>query len=98
PDLRIVLVGNYQRTSHWIRRQAHTQLEKKMIRYRELIDDLSRDGIAGLHFIEGTTLLGDDNDASIDGIHPGDIGFLRMADTIEPVLRDHYEKRAHTPC
>ena len=32
-------------------------------------------------------LLGTDGEATVDGTHPTDLGFLRMADAIEPVLR-----------
>ncbi len=39
--------------------------------------------------VSGFTLFGEkDRDAcTVDGCHPNDIGFLRMADTIEPTLR-----------
>ena len=40
-------------------------------------------------FVNGAELLGDtDLDlCSVDGVHPTDIGFLRMADGLEPLLR-----------
>ncbi len=40
-------------------------------------------------FVDGETLFeGRDRDAcTVDGCHPNDLGFLRMADRIEPVLR-----------
>lgn len=43
-----------------------------------------------VYFIDGQTLFGTtDRDAcTVDGTHPNDLGFLRMADTIEPVLRE----------
>ena len=41
-------------------------------------------------FIDGESLWeGKDRDAcSVDGCHPNDLGFMRMADRIEPVLRE----------
>ena len=41
-------------------------------------------------FVNGADLLGDtDLDlCSVDGAHPTDIGFLRMADGLEPLLRE----------
>ena len=46
-------------------------------------------GDKNVYFIDGESLFGTtDRDAcSVDGVHPNDIGFLRMADNIEPVLR-----------
>lgn len=40
-------------------------------------------------FIDGQKLFGeDDRDAcTVDGVHPNDLGFLRMANAVEPVLR-----------
>lgn len=32
-------------------------------------------------------LLGDDTEGTVDGSHPTDLGFMRMADAIEPTLR-----------
>jgi len=32
-------------------------------------------------------LLGHDQEATVDGTHPTDLGFMRMADAMEPVLR-----------
>lgn len=40
-----------------------------------------------LHTLTGDHLLGDDCDATVDGTHPNDLGFARIADAIEPVLR-----------
>ncbi|MBQ6839238.1 MAG: hypothetical protein IJO45_00920 [Oscillospiraceae bacterium] len=46
-------------------------------------------GDKNVYFIDGETLFGTtDRDAcTVDGTHPNDLGFLRMADGIEPVLR-----------
>jgi len=51
--------------------------------YRRMTDS----GIAGLHYVPGDRLLGDDGEATVDGVHPTDVGFLRMADVLEPALR-----------
>ncbi len=50
-------------------------------------DRLTADGITGLTYLEGKHLLGDDGDATVDSSHPTDLGFVRMADAFEPVLR-----------
>jgi lysophospholipase L1-like esterase len=40
-----------------------------------------------LHYVPGESLLGEDGEATVDGTHPTDVGFLRIADALEPVLR-----------
>lgn len=41
-----------------------------------------------LWLVPGDTLLGDDGDTTVDGTHPTDVGFIRMAEAIEPTLRE----------
>jgi len=54
---------------------------------RQTFDHLRAAGVEGLHYAPGDPLLGDDGEATVDGSHPTDLGFLRMADALEPVLR-----------
>ena len=42
----------------------------------------------GLYYLEGAGLLGADGEDTVDSSHPTDLGFLRMADAFEPVLRE----------
>jgi lysophospholipase L1-like esterase len=54
---------------------------------RKAYQNLLATGVGGLHFVPGERLLGDDGEATVDGSHPTDLGFVRMADALEPVLR-----------
>jgi len=51
--------------------------------YRRMLDA----GVTGLHYVEGDALLGGDGEATVDGTHATDLGFMRIADALEPVLR-----------
>jgi hypothetical protein len=44
-------------------------------------------GIGGLSYLPGDLQLGDDGEATVDGSHPTDLGFVRMADAFEAALR-----------
>lgn len=44
-------------------------------------------GVPGLYYVEGEHLLGDDGEGTVDASHPTDLGMLRMAEALEPVLR-----------
>lgn len=48
---------------------------------------MQKSGVTGLHYLPGEPQLGDDNLGTVDGSHPTDLGFMRMADVFEPVLR-----------
>ncbi len=54
---------------------------------RQAFDRLVADGVPGLVYLDGAGQLGADGEDTVDGSHPTDLGFLRMADAFEPVLR-----------
>ena len=47
---------------------------------------LVKDGVRKLAYMDGNTLLGDDGEGTVDGSHPTDLGFMRQADAMEPIL------------
>jgi hypothetical protein len=55
--------------------------------WREIFEALRGEARGALHSAPGGDLLGHDDEATVDGTHPTDLGFLRMADALEPVLR-----------
>jgi hypothetical protein len=72
---------------------------------RKAFDELVRTGDKHLHYLPGDKLIGDDGEATVDGSHPTDLGFVRQADVfleaLAPLLprpakdrtaveRDHY--------
>jgi hypothetical protein len=66
------------------RRQRHRASRAAL---RSAYERLEAAGVEGLYYVEGEHLLGDDGEAATDGSHPSDLGMMRMADALEPVLR-----------
>ena len=87
PDTPILLVENvvYQATHMLQDRRTGWGPKNDALRreYEKLLDA----GMAELHYLSGEHLLGDDGEGTVDGTHPTDLGFVRMADAFEPVLR-----------
>jgi len=50
-------------------------------------EELQKNNINKLTYIEGKDLIGTDNEATVDGSHPTDLGLFRYAEILEPVLR-----------
>jgi hypothetical protein len=50
-------------------------------------DRLQKAGVKHLYYIPGEHLFGDDGEASVDGSHPSDLGFVRQARIFAEVLR-----------
>jgi len=53
-----------------------------------LVNELRAQGDSNIYFFDGSELLGEDyHECTVDGSHPNDLGFLRMADGYESVLK-----------
>jgi hypothetical protein len=57
---------------------------------RQVYEELKAAGDDQLFYLEGEQLLGDDNEGTVDGSHPTDLGFMRQAsafaDVMEPIV------------
>ncbi|NMO94271.1 SGNH/GDSL hydrolase family protein [Paenibacillus lemnae] len=53
------------------------------------VEQRRTEGDQHIHFVDGSELLGNDfvNDCTVDGTHPTDLGFLRMAQSLAPVIK-----------
>ena len=82
PELPIILIS-----------RPCTRPFPSTLKYKQIVRQTYENALAAgdkkVWFIDGGTLFGttDADACTIDGTHPNDIGFLRMANTIEPVLR-----------
>ncbi len=87
PNTPIILVEDRRYTNVWIqpkRDQGHTENHAAL---RESFEKLKADGVKGLSYIPGDDLLGADGEGATDGSHPNDLGFVRQADVMEPIIR-----------
>ncbi|MEI6257756.1 MAG: sulfatase-like hydrolase/transferase [Planctomycetota bacterium] len=55
---------------------------------REVRDRLLADGVTGLHYLPSVNCLHTGGEeGTVDGVHPTDLGFVRIAEAYEPLLR-----------
>ncbi|MFN7138895.1 MAG: SGNH/GDSL hydrolase family protein [Limisphaerales bacterium] len=87
PTIPIVLVENIQYTDAFLVRSRHERYTSSNAALRQVYEQLTADGVKNLHYIPGDELLGPDGEGTVDGTHPNDLGFIRMAEKMEPVLR-----------
>ncbi|TMV43350.1 hypothetical protein FE783_35555 [Paenibacillus mesophilus] len=64
------------------------RMERKLFE-QALVRELREQGDLNVYFFDGSKSLGgaDFFECTVDGSHPTDLGFLRMADALEPVLK-----------
>jgi hypothetical protein len=88
-------VENIVYQSGWFvdsKKESYVEKNKAL---RESYERLQKDGVENLFFIPCENLLGDDGEGTVDGVHPTDVGFLRMADAFEPTLRKVLSPSSH---
>jgi lysophospholipase L1-like esterase len=88
PQTPIVLVEDRRFTNSWItpaKAKFHDENHAALKAAHAL---LIQEGVTNLHYIEGDRLLGDDAEGATDASHPNDLGFMRQADVMEPVIRE----------
>ena len=87
PNVPIVLVEDRTYGQAWLKQSALQRSLSSREALKKAYDSLLAAGVKGLFYVKGDGLLGDDNESTVDGSHPSDLGMVRMADSMEPVLR-----------
>jgi len=87
-DIPIVLVEDRRNTNSWIQPVRYAHHTANHAALKASYEQLKAEGVAGLFYIEGDALLGDDSDGATDGSHPNDLGFFRQANVMEPVIKE----------
>lgn len=86
-DIPVLVVSRVHFAKDFSHDESRQQRERRLQMQRGVVSALAG-ADPNLHFIDGGTLLGPDADeCTVDGVHPNDIGFLRMANALEPTLR-----------
>ncbi len=91
PTTPILLVEDRSYTDSFLVTSKRERNESSRKAFRAAYDLLLANGVKGLAYLEGEHMLGDDGEGTVDSSHPTDLGFMRMADYFEPVLRELLE-------
>lgn len=87
PATPVLLLDERQRGTTSLVPSALEQHHKQTEALRGAYENLKSAGVANLHFRIGDDVLGDDDEATVDGSHPTDLGMLRYAHALEADLR-----------
>jgi outer membrane protein assembly factor BamB/lysophospholipase L1-like esterase len=94
PVTPLVLVENvtYTNASFVDARQAKVTEANELL--RKLYEKLKAGGDKNIYYVPSAKLFGKDGEDTVDGTHPTDLGFLRMAEGITPSVREALAVRA----
>ncbi len=80
PDIPIIMMSRPNRSEDY---------ERRIEIIKQTYDNAVARGDKNVYFVNGQTLFGDKdrNHCTVDNIHPNDLGFYRMAEHLEPLMR-----------
>jgi len=87
PKTPIVLVEDRTYGNAWLIAAQRRRHAASRAALQGAYERLKAAGVEGLSYVKGDRLLGDDDEATVDASHPTDLGMMRMADALEPILR-----------
>jgi hypothetical protein len=87
PATPIVLVENVIYTNSEVMPSRGAGVREKNAVLKSIYEKLKGEGDKRLFYVPADHLLGTDGEGTVDGTHPTDLGFLRMAETIAPAIR-----------
>jgi lysophospholipase L1-like esterase len=62
-------------------------LNEKNELLKQIFQEEKKKGDKNIFYVKADNLIGDNKEATVDGVHLTDLGFLRMAENLYPVLR-----------
>ena len=87
PTTPIILI-----TMPALKRHAHIYTEKRELIYKNYLT-MKAEGDENVYFVDGTTLLGDNpEDGFADLLHPNDLGYYRVAKSLQPLFTEILKK------
>ena len=86
PDTPIVLLEDRTYAHAFLVAKVRERNQTSRAALRRAYGNLREAGVPGLHYVEGDRLFGDDGEATVDGSHATDLGFMRQANLLEPLL------------
>lgn len=87
PGMKIYMVENPNFPYLLVDQVAKAQIEEENSEWRELYARLVGEGFSNIIYIRGDNLLGQDGEATVDGVHLTDLGFLRYASALMEYLQ-----------
>lgn len=88
PNTPIVLVEDRGFPNAWVVPAKAKYNRENNAALRECFEALQKEQVRALYYVWGANLYGTDSEGSADNAHANDLGFMRMADAMEPVLKE----------
>jgi len=86
PATPILLIEGFYYDDAAFEKSSNSNIDAKRRELHRAYDTLIRAGIRELYYKTGDGLIGSDHEATVDGVHPNDLGMQRFAEQMQPVI------------
>ena len=87
PETPIILIENILYPHMYFDQKLFALLNEKNILLKQIFQKEKKKGDKNIFYVKADNLIGDNQEATVDGVHLTDLGFLRMAENLYPVLQ-----------
>ena len=87
PDTPILFVEDPVFPHSRFNTEMAKEIKEKNEAVQALYQSLKRRGEKSIHFLSSRDMIGHDGEATVDGIHLTDLGFMRYAELLEPLCK-----------
>lgn len=87
PNTPILLVETILFPHRHFDQTVFALLQQKNETLQRIFTEQKKGGDRNIYYLKADKLIGDDQEATVDGVHLTDLGFLRMAENMYPVIR-----------
>ena len=87
PNIPLLFVESVLFTHIQFDTQSYEIVINKNEELKKQFDTLKSLGHKNIYYLSSDNLIGNDGEATVDGVHLTDIGFLRMAEVLRPVVK-----------
>lgn len=87
PEMKIYMVENLNFPQLLVNQDSKAKIDEENSEWRELYARLLGEGYSNIVFVRGDNLLGEDSEATVDGVHLTDLGFFRFSESLYEYLK-----------
>lgn len=91
PTVPVLFIEDPDFTHSKYDKHSRNEIDKKNACLKKHFENFKKNGEKNIYYLEGKDILGDDLEATVDGIHFTDLGFVRYSELLYPILK----KRSH---
>jgi lysophospholipase L1-like esterase len=86
PEIPILLVEGFEYVNGFGDPKESDQ-GKKNLELKRAFNTLKESGLKQIYYRKGEGLIGDDYEGTVDGVHPNDLGMMRIAQALKPAIQ-----------